>query len=101
MNKDEYWEKVNEVYARYRELGTEGWRFGQTAFNVLHMNFPQIANDIRGTSLDPYNWSDSVIVNNDLRWVDFVQFIEAALPNNDYVDPRDVAKWEGEGGLTF
>jgi hypothetical protein len=97
MNRDEYWAKVNKVHGRYRGE----WRYGQTAFNVLHMNFPDVANEIRGTVLDPYNWADTVVVMNDLRWTDFVRFIEAALPNHDYVDPREVAKWEDEGGLTF
>lgn len=30
------------------------WRWGQTLFNTLHMMSPNMANEIRGTDVDPY-----------------------------------------------
>jgi hypothetical protein len=34
-------------------------RIGQAFFNILHINYPEIANSIRGTEYDPFHF-DSV-----------------------------------------
>lgn len=34
------------------------WRYGQVLFNVLHDGWPDIANSIRATELDPFHYDD-------------------------------------------
>jgi len=36
------------------EIHKKDWRVGQTYFNVLDMDYPKLANLIRGTSIDPF-----------------------------------------------
>ena len=35
-----------------------GWREGQAAFNALHVLAPRVADEVRGTAVDPY-YSDA------------------------------------------
>ena len=44
---------VREAAAVY--VKTYGWREGQAAFNALHEIDPDLANEIRGTRLDPFH----------------------------------------------
>lgn len=39
------------------------FRYGQILFNVLYINWPEIANDIRGTDKDPFHcekWEEEI-----------------------------------------
>lgn len=36
------------------------WRYGQTCFNVLYELDPELANQIRGTDLDPFHLDERV-----------------------------------------
>ena len=74
MDVESYWSEVNSVYAEYRGA----WRYGQTCFNVLHNHIPELAEAIRGTSLDPFNWHDSA-VGNSTFWDNFVIYIARSL----------------------
>ena len=49
---------VREAAAFYAE--TYGWREGQAAFNALHEVDPDLANEIRGTRLDPFYRDDKL-----------------------------------------
>ena len=46
---NQYLKDCYEMQERY-----PSWRWGQTLFNTLHMHNPAMANEIRGTDLDPY-----------------------------------------------
>lgn len=45
-----------------RQAQHPDWRYGQTVFNVLYFDHfdPQFADEIRGTSLDPF-YNDGVV----------------------------------------
>lgn len=45
------------------------WRLGQTYFNVLHTLHPELANEIRGTALDPFHVRDRDMLNAFLGFV--------------------------------
>ena len=51
----DYWARVTERQADYPE-----WREGQTAFNVLHEMRPELANKIRGGTIDPFYRDDKL-----------------------------------------
>lgn len=70
--------KPNEMtYAEYLELaqkalswyshGPEAWRPGQTYFNVLAQNRPDLSEQIPGTALDPFHHDNRIDVF--LKWV--------------------------------
>ena len=44
------------------------WRKGQTYFNVLYEIYPDFANDIRGTELDPFHDDKKVKPFMDALW---------------------------------
>lgn len=100
MNKNEYWANVNEVYARYADQGINRWRYGQTAFNVLHMNYPDAANMLRGTAIDPFNLADDAINQGCVAWSEFCMWINSVLPDVDPLAEFE-QRWEDEGGLTY
>lgn len=45
----------------------KGWRTGQYLFNVLYDHRPDLANQVRGSSLDPFHLDDRV--SECLNWV--------------------------------
>lgn len=48
-----YWDytlRVNEVYN-----ANDDWRYGQAAFNALHDMRPDLAEQVRGSALDPFH----------------------------------------------
>lgn len=47
---------LHEYLVRVQHLknNEESWRLGQTYFNVLYECRPDLANAIRGTSIDPF-----------------------------------------------
>jgi hypothetical protein len=51
-------------FSDYRLRVTKAWqarperRYGQTAFNVLYVLRPDLAEEVRGTSLDPFHMGD-------------------------------------------
>lgn len=45
---------ANKAYEKY-----EGWRLGQSYFNVLYTYYPDKADSIRGTEYDPYHKSNN------------------------------------------
>lgn len=50
------------------------WRKGQTLFNVLYEMYPDLANEIRGTPLDPFY--------EDRKIKDFMNFIASKIDSN-------------------
>lgn len=44
----------------YENLDKSEWRKGQKAFNDLHQYEPEIANQLRGTTVDPF-FSDRLL----------------------------------------
>jgi len=46
---------VVEVY-----YANTDWRYGQTMFNVLDEEYPELANEIRGTANDPFYNNDRI-----------------------------------------
>lgn len=49
MKYKEYRAEVDRVHALEPR-----WRFGQTAFNVLYDMYPDLADEIRGSNIDPF-----------------------------------------------
>lgn len=49
-----------EVDKAYKNPEYAGWRLGQTYFNILHRLRPDLADEIRGTSLDPYHFDSRI-----------------------------------------
>lgn len=45
------------------------WRYGQTLFNVLHEGWPELANEIRGTEIDPFYTDDKDIIARFYEWL--------------------------------
>jgi len=45
-------------YVKLVSRAPENWRIGQRLFNCLHIMDPIMADDIRGSSSDPYHASD-------------------------------------------
>jgi hypothetical protein len=62
---DEYLKEVRHCQEH------SGWRVGQCAFNVLVAMHPEVAEQVRGTSLDPF-YSTST---KDERYVNFMDFV--------------------------
>lgn len=58
-------EYLDAVSQRYADEGC--WRMGQTFFNVLNEMYPELAEDIRGTALDPFH--NDVIIPAFVAWV--------------------------------
>lgn len=54
-----------------REVNKENpnWRIGQTYFNVLYQLYPDLADEIRGSSIDPFH------TNNEEKLYDFFKYI--------------------------
>lgn len=46
------------------------WRLGQTYFNVLHTIAPDLANEIRGTDLDPFYKEGNGYVEEFIEWLE-------------------------------
>jgi hypothetical protein len=69
MNKlyTEYLTKVGHALEQHSH-----WRVGQTYFNVLHQLHPDIADEIRGTKIDPF-YRAAVIDDK------FLEVVEEAL----------------------
>lgn len=44
-----------------REVRINDWRMGQAYFNALYALYPDTANEIRGTDLDPFYHSERII----------------------------------------
>lgn len=42
------------VYEKLKNSGQDSWRYGQAYFNLLSNHRPDIAEQIRGTKLDPF-----------------------------------------------
>lgn len=63
---------INDFYATADgiiALGSKpNWRVGQTWFNVLDQQRPDLADKIRGTDLDPFHRDDRV--GNFIAWVE-------------------------------
>jgi hypothetical protein len=80
MTNHEFWIEVNKVYTYYRHAQPlDPWRYGQTAFNVLHNHYPDQANAIRGTEADPFNIQDADLDYTNPRWCNFVAYIQGML----------------------
>lgn len=65
---DEYITQANKYYNRTAAVGI---RVGQAYFNVLMDYKPQLAEEVRGTELDPFQSNNS----NDTRFKDFINFV--------------------------
>lgn len=50
MKLSEFEDRVNINYTHNAH-----WRYGQSWFNTLHMLFPEEADKIRGTNIDPFH----------------------------------------------
>ena len=50
-------EQLQEVYDLQREMfdKNKDWRFGQCFFNALYTLYPEVADRIRATDLDPFH----------------------------------------------
>jgi hypothetical protein len=71
VNIVEYYETVNSVMLR-----TPGYRIGQAHYEVALANFPQLANYIVNTNLDPYYATSE----KDISPLFFVMLAEACEP---------------------
>lgn len=45
------------------------WRYGQTLFNVLHEGWPELANEIHGTEIDPFYTTDDETIAQFYEWL--------------------------------
>lgn len=61
---DRFNKMVNQAMQMY-----PNWRYGQTLFNILYSVAPYIANEIRGTNIDPF------YVDDEERIKKFFEFI--------------------------
>lgn len=50
MTLEEFTDAVMQARIANRE-----WRYGQTVFNMLHKHRPELAEQVRGTGLDPFH----------------------------------------------
>ena len=66
MTEAEYWIEVSLVHNKNQQ-----WRYGQTLFNTLLDNRPDLAERIRGGALDPFYCEDTTP-----RIKAFAQFIQ-------------------------
>jgi hypothetical protein len=87
MNVNDYWREVNRAKHHNPE-----WRFGQAAFNVLHANFPDLANAIRGTEVDPFHLPESNDFYIHPRWDLFVEYVNSSIP--DYIHDLEGPGWD-------
>lgn len=76
MTLNDYWREVN----RAKQLNPE-WRYGQTAYNVLRDNFPELIDEIRNTDADPFNIRDSTDMYTHPVWVRFTEYVNSAIPD--------------------
>jgi hypothetical protein len=70
MDFEEYLREVAERQRRHPE-----WRAGQTYFNVLYEVAPYLADQLRGTTLDPYHRDSMIPLFLDelrVRWPNWV-----------------------------
>jgi len=58
MTKEDL-EKVKDLQQEYLFLYPK-WRYGQAFFNALYELFPNIADSIRGSNIDPFYRDDNV-----------------------------------------
>jgi hypothetical protein len=57
MTYDQYLDEVKRIWS---STAHPEWRMGQTYFNVLYAIRPDLANRIRGSSLDPFYFDDRI-----------------------------------------
>ena len=60
MTKEEFDNLKLKIEEAWEEHSLH-WRRGQTVFNTLYELYPDIADDIRGTQLDPF-YNDSNVI---------------------------------------
>lgn len=53
MIKEEFYYELNNEIGEHRD-----WRYGQAAFNLMHMRYPEIASKFRGSDFDPFYHND-------------------------------------------
>jgi hypothetical protein len=58
------------------------WRYGQTLFNALHIGWPELADTIRGTEIDPYH-SDVTDTQRIESFFEYLYTVAEKEPNND------------------
>lgn len=68
MTFDEYIIAVDDRY-----VAEQNWRWGQTAFNVLDEQRPDLAAQIRGGPQDPFHLPEG---DNDEPMIDFFEWVE-------------------------
>lgn len=54
MTYQEYFDKSLSVYYEHIADGPNAWRLGQSFFNVLRDDLPELAEEIWGGDLDPF-----------------------------------------------
>jgi len=63
MTYQDFLTHVSDLIRIHRE-----WRFGQTVFNALYQVRPDLADQIRGTGIDPFYRDD--VAKATLHWIE-------------------------------
>jgi len=69
---EQFFDLVHHTYTNHLHDSTGAWRYGQAYFNVLVQVNPSVAEQIRGTSMDPFYWG---LDTDPSKWLALNEFV--------------------------